>query len=69
MSSRFLGAVILLLGAAMAAEVLKPHPKALPNKHAPEMVKFIVADPVRLPGIVVDETSAELVGEWEYCTI
>lgn len=74
MSPRFPGAVILLLGAVVAAEALKPHPKALPNKHAPgevdrpEMVKFIVADPAKLPGIVVDETSAELVGEWEYST-
>ncbi|MBL9177260.1 MAG: xanthan lyase [Verrucomicrobiaceae bacterium] len=74
MSSRFPGAVILLIGTAMAAGVLQPHPKALPNKHAPgevdrpEMVKFIVADPAKLPGIVVDETGAELVGEWEYST-
>lgn len=74
MNSRFPGAVILLIGTAMAAGVLQPHPKALPNKHAPgevdrpEMVKFIVADPTKLPGIVVDETSAELVGEWEYST-
>jgi hypothetical protein len=32
------------------------------------MVKFIVSDPASLPGIVVDETSAELVGEWQYST-
>lgn len=57
-----------------AAPPLHPHPKALPNTHAPgevdrpEMVKFIVADPASLPGIVVDETSAELVGEWQYST-
>lgn len=63
-----------VVGAVLAGEALKPHPKALPNKHAsgevdrPEMVKFIVADPAPLPGIVVDETSAELVGEWEYST-
>jgi len=66
--------ILITLGAALASEVLKPHPKALPNKHAPgevdrpEMVKFIVSDPTKLPGIVVDETSAELVGEWEYST-
>jgi hypothetical protein len=34
----------------------------------PEMVKFIVSDPASLPGIVVDETAAELVGEWQYST-
>lgn len=65
---------LFVLGVVLAAETLKPHPKALPNKHAPgevdrpEMVKFIVADPGKLPGIVVDETNAELVGEWEYST-
>ena len=53
---------------------LRPHPKAMPNSHAPgevdrqEMVPFIVADPASLPGIVVDETAAELVGDWQYST-
>lgn len=63
------------LCAALAADVtLVPHPKALKNIHPPgevdrpEMVKFIVADPASLPGIVVDETAAELVGEWQYST-
>lgn len=74
MSFRSLGSWLLVLGTAMAAEVLKPHPKAVPNIHPPgevdrpEMVKFIVADPASLPGIVVDETAAELVGEWQYST-
>ncbi|MES2598985.1 MAG: xanthan lyase [Verrucomicrobiota bacterium] len=61
--------------AALAADVvLTPHPKAVKNIHPqgevdrPEMVKFIVADPASLPGIVVDETAAELVGEWQYST-
>jgi len=64
--------ILITLGAA--SEALKPHPKALPNKHAPdevdrpEMLKFIVTNPISLPGIVVDETSATLVGEWEYST-
>jgi hypothetical protein len=64
------------LGAVPAADApkLAPHPKALKNIHPPgevdrpEMVTFIVADPASLPGIVVDETSAELVGEWQYST-
>ena len=29
---------------------------------------FIVADPESLPGIVLDETEAELEGEWQYST-
>lgn len=53
---------------------LKPHPAAVPNTHAPgevdrpELVPFIVADPAKLPGIVVDETAAVLVGKWQYST-
>ena len=66
--------LLALLSTAMAFEALKPHPKAVPNIHPPgevdrpEMVKFIVSDPASLPGIVVDETAAELVGEWQYST-
>jgi hypothetical protein len=57
-----------------ATLALKPHPAALPGIHAPgevdrpEMVPFIVSDPAKLPGIVVDETSATLEGEWQYST-
>lgn len=53
---------------------LKPHPQAVPNTHPPsevdkpELVPFVVADPHRLEGIVVDETSATLVGTWQYST-
>ncbi|TDU69368.1 hypothetical protein EI77_03021 [Prosthecobacter fusiformis] len=53
---------------------LKPHPQALQGIHAPgevdrpEMVPFIVSDPATLPGIVLDETAATLVGEWQYST-
>lgn len=53
---------------------LKPHPQAVANTHppgevdVPALVPFIVADPKSLPGIVVDETSAELVGTWQYST-
>jgi hypothetical protein len=66
--------LLLTLGVAMAGEKQKLHPKALPNSHAPgevdrpELVKFIQPDPVALPGIVVDETEAELVGDWQYST-
>lgn len=74
---RFRCLLFLLLFATLlmtAAEALKPHPKALTNTHAPgevdrpEMVQYIVVDPATLSGIVVDETSAELVGDWQYST-
>ncbi len=66
--------LLLTLGVVLAGETLKLHPKALPNSHAPgevdrpEMLKFIQPDPTTLPGIVVDETQAELVGDWQYST-
>ena len=72
--------VLALLGAltcavlAAPAPKLTPHPEALPNTHAPgevdrpELVPSIVADPAALPGIVVDETAALLVGKWQYST-
>ncbi len=69
-----LASLMILFGVVMAAEVLKPHPKAVPNIHPPgevdrpDMVKFIVSDSAILPGIVVDEMDAELVGEWQYST-
>jgi hypothetical protein len=53
---------------------LKPHPAAVPNTHdpgevdKPELVPFVVKDKTRLPGIVVDETEATLVGKWQYST-
>lgn len=67
-----LGTLIALAGADPSA--LKPHPQALKNSHAPgevdrpELMPFIVTDPSALPGIVVDETAAVLVGEWQYFT-
>jgi hypothetical protein len=63
-----------LLLAGLPAVALEPHPAAVPNEHKPgevdrpEMVPFIVADPTRLAGLVVDETAAELTGEWQYST-
>jgi len=67
-----LGVVLATTGAPPQA--LVPHPKAVKNIHPPgevdrpEMVKFIVLDPASLPGLVVDETAADLVGEWQYST-
>src|SRR5262245_30884659 len=65
---------LTLLFAAPPAIKLKPHPDAVANTHPPgevdnpALVPFIVADPAKLPGIVVDETSATLVGKWQYST-
>ena len=52
----------------------KPHPDAIPNIHPPgevdnpALVPYIVADSRVIPGIVVDETQATLVGSWQYST-
>jgi hypothetical protein len=71
----FAALCLLLLGAATPiVSKLKPHPDAVPNTHPPgevdnpALVPFIVADPASLPGIVVDDTSATLVGKWQYST-
>lgn len=67
-------AVSLAGGAEPIASTVKPHPDAIANTHppgevdVPELVPFIVADPASLPGIVVDEGSAVLVGTWQYST-
>lgn len=53
---------------------IQPHPDAVANSHSPgevdkpELVPFVVRDPAALPGIVLDETDAELVGTWQYST-
>jgi hypothetical protein len=73
--------LLLTIGSAMQAESpkkpapkLKPHPQAIANPHPPgevdnpKLVPFIVKHPNDLPGIVVDETSAVLVGSWKYST-
>ncbi len=62
------------LSAAPPTTALKPHPEAVANTHPPgdvdrpELVPFVIADPTKLPGIVVDETAATLVGRWQYST-
>jgi hypothetical protein len=75
-TSKALILIACALGAVLGADGPRfvAHPKAVKNIHPPgevdrpEMVPFIVADPASLPGVVVDETSAELVGEWQYST-
>lgn len=71
-------AAAILLSAASGAdrpgEKRKPHPDAIPNPHPPgnvdnpKLVPFIVKDPRQLPGVVVDEMDAKLVGSWKYST-
>ncbi|MCG8602736.1 MAG: xanthan lyase [Verrucomicrobiales bacterium] len=59
---------------ASFAFAIDPHPDAVPNTHPPghvdieANVAFIVADPAELEGIVLDETDASLVGDWQYST-
>jgi len=68
--------ISLLLGFTLpaTATVPLPHPDAVPNSHPPgevdnaAMVPFNVPDPVTLPGIVIDESTAVLVGKWAYST-
>lgn len=63
-----------LLSAKEPAPQQKPHPDAVANTHPPgevdkpELVPFIIADPAKMPGIVVDETEAKLIGTWQYST-
>ena len=58
----------------IAGFAIEPHPDAAPNVHAPGKVDvpanvaYIVADSATLPGIVLDETEAVLVGRWQYST-
>jgi hypothetical protein len=60
--------------AASSSFAIEPHPKAVPNPHKVGEVdiaanlKFIIADPKTLPGIVLDETDAVLKGTWQYST-
>lgn len=70
-------AIVLGAGAAeppAPRAARKPHPDAVANIHPPgvvdrpELVPFVVADPRQLPGIIVDETEAELRGAWQYST-
>lgn len=73
-----LGLAVVLVAVAADSPATRaarqPHPNAVANIHPagvvdrPELVPYIAADPARLPGIVVDETEAELRGAWQYST-
>ena len=57
---------IALLGSMIALGKDSP---PLPKPHQvdkPEMIRFIKPDPKALPGIVVDDVDAKLVGQWKH---
>jgi hypothetical protein len=64
----------LLLLATFTGFGIDPHPEAVPNSHAPgevdveENLRYVIADPETLGGLVLDEVDAELVGKWQYST-
>ena len=54
---------------ALVALALAPDPPSLPKPEQvdhPEMIRFIVPDIKKLPGIVVDDVDAKLVGSWQH---
>ena len=61
-------------GAEDTISPLPKHPLATKNIHPPGKVdvpsnlRFCVKDPTTLPGLVMDEVNAELIGEWQYST-
>ncbi len=65
---------LLAISLPCSGDEIRPHPEAIANSHAPgevdiaENLKYVVADPKSLPGIVLDETDAVLVGLWQYST-
>jgi hypothetical protein len=65
---------LAVVSAFNGVRAIEPHPDAEPNTHAPgevdveANVKYIVADPATLEGIVLDETDAVLKGKWQYST-
>jgi hypothetical protein len=66
--------LIPLAGFTIEALAIDPHPDAIPNGHEPGEVdieanlKYIISSPTELEGIVLDETDATLVGDWQYST-
>jgi len=66
--------VLPAVGFVQKNDKTKPHPDAVANTHPPgevdkpELVPFVVANPEKLKGIVVDEMDAKLIGTWQYST-
>ncbi len=59
---------------ALTAQEPPRPPNVLANEHAPgevddeNLVKYIVADPANLHGVVVDDTEARVIGQWQRST-
>ena len=59
---------------SLEALAIEPHPDAIPNSHQAGEVdveanlQYVIASPAELDGIVLDETEATLVGDWQYST-
>jgi hypothetical protein len=57
---------------SMTERSFRLHTKAISNTHAPgevddsSLVPFVVTDLQTLPGIVLDDSDAELTGDWQY---
>ena len=66
--------LILLTTSTLEALAIEPHPDAVPNSHRAGEVdveanlQYVIASPSELDGIVLDETEATLVGDWQYST-
>lgn len=66
--------LIPLSGFTFELPAIDPHPDAIPNGHQPGEVdieanlKYVISSPNELEGIVLDETEATLVGDWQYST-
>ena len=57
--------LLLLLAPPVAETDVAPLPR--PDQvDKPEMIRFIEPDPRALPGIVVDDVDARLVGQWKH---
>ena len=58
----------------LSAQAPTPRPNVLANTHKPgevdneELVKYIIADTADLHGIVIDDTEARVIGQWQQST-
>jgi hypothetical protein len=67
--SRNLCVIVTLITIGFAESLLGDDSPTLPKPSQvdkPEMIRFIKPDPTALPGIVVDDVEAKLVGQWKH---
>jgi hypothetical protein len=67
--SRNLCLIVTLVTIGFAESLLGDDSPTLPKPSQvdkPEMIRFIKPDPTALPGIVVDDVEAKLVGQWKH---